>query len=471
MGYNVENDLISTSTFNPTRWGLPPCPAQDLTQHLQRFWYRHQDGFPTKTRDTSAYALHYMSALLRLQTERNFTNIGNTCAMSPQNIQHFMSNSPCDVRFVLWKVQREIVHTPALQQGGVLILDESADEKASAKTVGAGRQYNGRMGKIEMSQVGTFLAFAHLPTSTWTWMDGELFVPEDWFTKEKQSERERLGMPEKRAFATKIELGWQMIQRAREHRLPFEILACDALYGRADGFRHKMDADKLLYMAAVPFSTHVAPMPVEKEADLIWTVEDLAKRQSTLWQTVSVRPTERGTLTEAFACVPVFTWRDEACSRELLVLRKDEAGKISSALCNAPEETPLSQLAEWGCVRYFIERANQDAKSEAGFAELRAQKWLAWEHHLALTILACWFVAQTKLEWQEQYPPDAALLQQLQVERLPTLSMANVREMLRAVLPLPQLTPEEASRQVVKHLFARTQSRKSRMKNLRKPHT
>lgn len=73
---------------------MPPHAEQELTARLQRFWHHHRDGFTTKTRDTSAYALHYVSALLRLQTERNFTNIGNTCAVSNQNIQHFMSSSP-----------------------------------------------------------------------------------------------------------------------------------------------------------------------------------------------------------------------------------------------------------------------------------------------------------------------------------------------------------------------------------------
>ena len=138
---------------------------------------------------------------------------------------------------------------------------------------------------------------------------------------------------------------------------------------------------------------------------------------------------------------------------------------------HAPAATPLSQLAAWACVRYFIERANQDAKTEAGFADLRAQKWLAWEHYLALTVLACWFVAQTKLDWSQQYAPDPALLVQLEVERLPTLSMANVRELLRAVMPLPQLTPEATSRHVMTHLFQRTRSRRSRLKTLRKPPT
>jgi len=50
------------------------------------------------------------------------------------------------------------------------------------------------------------------------------------------------------------------------------------------------------------------------------------------------------------------------------------------------------------------------------------------------------------------------------VEVLPMLSMANVRELLRAVMPLPQLTVEQAVDLVVEHLVNRTRARKSRMK-------
>jgi prepilin-type processing-associated H-X9-DG protein len=35
---------------------------------------------------------------------------------------------------------------------------------------------------------------------------------------------------------------------------------------------------------------------------------------------------------------------------------------------------------------------------------LRAQKYRFWEHHLALTILAGWFIVSTKLEWSQNYP-------------------------------------------------------------------
>jgi SRSO17 transposase len=415
--------------------------------------------------------LSYLSALLRLQTQRHFTNIAQVSEMSSQNIQHFMSNSPWDARFVLWKVQREIARTPALQEGGVLILDESADEKASAKTAGAAPQHNGRLGKVEMSQVGTFLAFAHLPTHTWTWVDGELFVPEACFLEDAAPERERVGIPKERVVATKIQLGWQMIQRVKAHGLAFEALACDDLYGRSHSFRALMHKAGILYMADVPANTRVAPTPFEHQADLIWNVSDIAHAKTTLFQQVEVRPTERGVLCEDFAAVRVFTWRDGQASEEWLVMRRFSDASLSYSLCNAPPDTPLSRLAWLKCVRHFVERANQDAKSEIGWDELQAQKYRAWEHHLALTILSTWFVAQTKLEWAQEYPADPTLLEQMQVDRLPALSLSNVRTMLRAVMPLPQLTPEQATQLVVKQLYNRTQSRKSRLKKRRKPPT
>jgi SRSO17 transposase len=429
------------------------------------------DGFHTKTRDASPYALHYLSALLRLQQERNFTTIGQVSALSAQNIQHFMSNSPWDARFVLWQVQREIARTPGLEAGGILLLDESADEKSSAKTVGAARQYNGRLGKVDMSQVGTFLTFFHPEAHLWSFVDAELFVPEACFAKDRAPQRERVGLPEDRTFATKVELGWRMIQRVRRDGLPFEVLACDALYGEASWFRAAMHKEGILYMADVALATHLAPQPYPREADLIWTAGDLAEASTTLWQQVCVRASERGELCEEFAAVRVFTWRDGQASPEWLVLRRGVDGTVSSALCNAPETTPLAKLAAWKCARYFVERSIQDAKSELGFDELRAQKYLAWEHHLALTVLASWFIAQTKLEWAHECAPEESLAKQLQLDRLPTLSVANVRSLLRAVMPLPQLTPEEATRQVVRHLFNRAQSRKSRLKKGGSPPT
>ena len=98
---------------------------------------------------------------------------------------------------------------------------------------------------------------------------------------------------------------------------------------------------------------------------------------------------------------------------------------------------------------------------------MRAQKYRAWEHHLALTVLASWFVAQTKFEWAQDYPRDPALLSQFNTEVLPALSVANVRKLLRTVMPLKQLTEEQVTERIIEHLLNRTRSRKSRIKKQR----
>ena len=43
----------------------------------------------------------------------------------------------------------------------MLILDEYADEKAGGKSAGTYRQYNGRMGKVDLCQVAVMLGYVN----------------------------------------------------------------------------------------------------------------------------------------------------------------------------------------------------------------------------------------------------------------------------------------------------------------------
>lgn len=161
-----------TETQPSSAWGLPPGEVKLLGTRLVAFRERFADCFATATRDTSKYALDVLSGLLRMTTERNFSNLARTAGASQQNIQHFMSHSTWEAQDVLREIRSELADLPRFQNRSVLILDESAEEKASARTAGAGRQYNGRLGKVEMSQVGVFLAYAN--DGLWTWVDGVL---------------------------------------------------------------------------------------------------------------------------------------------------------------------------------------------------------------------------------------------------------------------------------------------------------
>jgi SRSO17 transposase len=466
----------------------------EVAERLRGVWSRDRACFRTQTRETSENAWTYLRGLLTMDQERTFASIARRvegAETDRQRIQHFMSASPWSAQAVLEQIRAAVAATALLQAGSVLILDESADVKAGEKTAGAGRQDNGRVGKVEVSQVGTFLALANEEQRFWTWIDGELFVPERWFSPERAKSRTRLGIPADRQFATKIELGWRMIHRVRAAGVPFEAVLCDELYGRSRWRRAHLDALGLLDLADVPADTLVYLTPpafgvptnapeargraVSQPRGLDETspipAAQVAALPETRFVTIPVRAAERGVLADEFAARRVWTVREGRLAPEWLVMRRHQGSgaqskrKLSYALSNATAETAetaLARLAELKCLRYGMECANREAKSDLGWDDFRAQKFRAWEHHLALTILAAWFVAQTKLEWAWQAPPDPALAADLGLARLPALSVANVRELLKASLPLPQLSPDQAQRLVVTHLVRRSRATASR---------
>jgi SRSO17 transposase len=414
-----------------------------------------------------------------MDSQRNFAHIGRQTDVSEQNMQHFMSNSPWSGPLLISKMQEDVVHEDKFQKGSVLLLDESADDKAGRHSVGAGRQYNGRRGKVDNCQVGVFLSYAN--NGYHTWVDGEVFIPEDWFTDEAAARRHRVGIPEERSFQTKPELGWQMIRRVCERGLPFEAVAFDTLYGRNPWLRDQVSAAGMEYYADTPANTKVyleppvIGMPRNKRgpkakkkrvlSPKAMRVDRLRHDLDTIWHAITLRPSERGYLKADFASRRVWTVRDDnTVVEEWLLIRRD-GKKHTYTFSNAPAATPLLTMAQRKSQRYFIERSNQDAKSELGWDEFQATKFRAWEHQLAMTILASWFITHTRLDWADRFERDPDLLAKYEVEILPALSMANVRSMLQAAMPLPQLSPEGAAYLVVKHLDNRTRSRKSRLRS------
>jgi SRSO17 transposase len=244
------------STTEALRWGLPPLEEiEQLGDRLGVFYDRFRALLRTRTRDSSAYGLAYMSGLLRMESERNMAEIGRQSGISPQNVQHFISNSPWSRSAVIQAIQEDIRRHPAFQSGAILVLDESAEQKSGNHSAGAGRQHNGRLGKVEMSQVGVFLSLVTPRVNTW--IDGELFLQERWFTPAYAQLRQQAGIPETRTFQTKPQQGWQMIQRAQTNDVPFVAVAMDDLYGRNAQLRFQLDQAGIEYYGDVPANTVV----------------------------------------------------------------------------------------------------------------------------------------------------------------------------------------------------------------------
>lgn len=481
----MNESVNKPSVFDPQRWGLPTQAVDSLADRLRGIWARYRDRFKTKTHDTSENALVYLRGLLTMKTKRNFVNIAQRVQgidEDGQNLQQFMSDSPWSGQAVFEQIRQEVGQRPELR-GGMLTLDESGDECAGDQKAGAARQYLGREGKVDMGQVG--VATGYYKDGIWTMVGAELYLPETWFDQAHAKLRQRWHIPAERTFATKPALGLQLIRQAKAEGLPFEVVGCDNVYGRDGQFRADLAAEDVIYMADIPANMQVyltKPIvgipetpPGKKgrpfsQPQVLNGVEAVTARtlvghSDFVLQPVAIRQTERGLLIYHCAAHRVWTLTPEGEVREeWLFIRREGDDTFSFSLSNAPVSTPLAQLALWRCQRYFAERIFQDCKSEGGWDELVARKYRAWIHHTALDALALWFIAETKLDWAQAYPRDPELQHQLEVEVLPALSMANVCEMLQAVMPLEQLSPEKATRLVIKHLVNRSSSTRSRLK-------
>lgn len=473
------------SVFSVERWGLPREAVQNLGRDLRAVWQRYHHCFVTRRHDTSFYAFIYLKGLMLLPNQRNYVNIARRVVdpeSDGQNLQHFMSDSPWSAQAVFEHLQEDIRADHRLQ-GGMLSLDESGDVRAGDQSAGAAHQYIGNVGKVAMGQVG--VALGYYAADTWTLVDAELFLPAKWFDQAHRKLHRKLHIPKERTYKTKLEIGLELIDRARQHRLPFSRFSCDALYGQSHEFRQALAQRQIPYLADIPsdlavyLEAPVVGIPPKPEGAMgrppsRWqvlsdakpiAVRDIAQMPETKFETLDLRFCERGQLRYDCTARTVWTITSKGQVRcERLFMRRESDGEITYSLSNEPETTPLRTLALWRCERYFVERTFQDAKSEGGWDELVARKYRAWMHHTALDALTLWFVAQTKLNWAEKHPPDPDLAEQLQIEKLPSLSMANVRLLLEAVMPLPRLSENQAINLVVKHLVNRSASTRSRKK-------
>lgn len=476
-------------------WGLSEETIEELADELVAFHQEFAPLFHTKTRDVSAHGLTGLKGSVLMEGTRSYVEVARQI-VDPlddgQNYQHFMSDSPWASRGLFDMIQGQIGAMPELSEG-MLNLDDSGDRCSSSRKAGAQRQYLGRLGKVDIGQVGVVASYYR--DGVWALVDAELFLPASWFLEDKKRLWKRYHIPPDREFASKLEIANARIDHALAQGLPFEVVGADTWYGRDGSFRDQIAMKGLWYMMSIPCNTDVyltepqigiPPKPEGQRGPACRNeriindasplkVSQLARQLT--FETIEVRAYERGVLRDEFAFCEVWTLREEDRHdadgqpykgvrpvKELLVIRHEASRKMSDSLSNASLTLGTRKLAGWKTDRYFVERTIQDAKTEAGWDDLSSPKYRAYMHTLAIDALAIWFVARTKLKRRTHHATPAESLETLGVCRLPDISFANVRALLRTVFPLKTLTKEEAIQFVTKQLVGRTKSTRSRLK-------
>jgi SRSO17 transposase len=170
----------------------------------------------------------------------------------PHRLQHLLSRAVWDDQQML-----EIASVWAaghLDDGdGVLIVDETADEKSSADAVvGAARQYSGTLGGVALCQVAVTLTYA---TGRGHALIGRaLYLPEGCAADEEH--RELAGVPEEVLFASKPQLAGALLDRAHSLGIRAAFVVGDEVHGGRE-LRRSIRQRGMGYVMAVR-ANHVA---------------------------------------------------------------------------------------------------------------------------------------------------------------------------------------------------------------------
>jgi SRSO17 transposase len=286
-------------------------------------------------------------------------------------MQALLAEHRWDWRAALGGLQQFILDHLADPQA-VLVLDETAELKQGQMTVGVARQHAGITGQVENCQTVVFTAYVtargHTP------FDFRLYLPKSWCADRER--RKRAAVPGDVAFATKTELGTQMVTGAIGGGVPFAFLAGDEVYGRSSKLRAACEKHGKGYVLAVPVNFTVT-LPCRRRV----TVASLARMvPARCWETRS------GHRDYAWA------WAATASPRHQVLIRRSlsDPGDLAFFYCHAPAGCPVSlpALITVAGKRWPAEQCHQQVKEQSGLDQHQVRLWSSFHRHTVLSMCA-----------------------------------------------------------------------------------
>ena len=404
--------------------------------------------FKTKTKSVLIQAELYIELLA--VTERGSRNIeAMSSNLPPSNyhrIQHFISESPWSARKLIDSVALDVNELFKDTKSVGLLLDESSEEKKGDCSVGVAHQYCGSLGKLANCQVAVYATLCS--QEHFSIIDAELYLPESWINDADR--RKKAGVPDTIAYRKKAQIALDIIKRIKAAGIRFDYVAADSLYGHDPDFRVGLDEMGILYVVDTHKDTKIykeafqveipqkklgtkgkTPTIAKPNKPSLRVDKYMAELTEADWDKVVLRNGSKGALVSKVHSKEIFIEENGICQKRTLVIRKTREHKserIHYVISNQSLDTcTAAQLAEYQCTRFYIEQSFREAKQNIGMCEYQVRGWLAWHHHIALSIMALAFFTMEKLENNEN---------------MPLLSYRDIRDMIIAnyleeIEPLP----------------------------------
>jgi SRSO17 transposase len=401
---------------------VSPEVFQQMVDRLGQFVGPYQDALEI---ETGQHHMHlYLQGLLSHLPRKNAEDIATLVDVERQVIQDFIGTVPWDHRPLI----RVLVGQVAEQLGepdGIIAFDPSSFPKRGTHSVGVKRQWCGHRGKIDTCQVGVFMGYvSHHDHAL---LDFRLYLPKEW-ARDEQRRQECHIPPEVRSHTRQA----QCLEMLDEWcaQVPHSWVTGDDELGRHTRFRGELRARGERYILGVPCTTTMrdleAPSPAYsgrgRHPKAPWqSVTDWRKALApTAWRRFMVRDGEKGpvaiemvvrrvqTRIERKRLGPeewlVVTRRPLADERTLEPRASRDATdqdtqhryqyyltptSVSGAALQEPSLAELARVIKAGAC---IEASFTRGKSEVGMDEYQVRTWEGWHHHIALSLLAVWFL-------------------------------------------------------------------------------
>ncbi len=423
---------------------LPPCnltveDVEALRPALTGYIAQFAAAFARA--DQHTWAHRYLQGLVSILPRKSIEPMALAFGCSIRGMQAFVGESPWACAPLLVQHERLVAQTLADQED-VFLVDESGMPKQGQHSAGVARQYCGALGKVCSCQMGVFIGYASV--KGYTLINGQLFVPENWFSEQMAALRDEVGLPNELTFQTKPQIAVALLQAivARDQLHP-RWLAADALYGNAPAFRDSVAALGLWYFTEVSSDqliwrrTPALIVPpwsgkgrkptktrLKTPTNASYRVDALLRRlPKSAWTRGTVKEGSKGPIVCDFAFVRVNEARAGLPgARVWLILRRnvDDPSVVKYYLSNAPATIETTRLARLSGMRWPIELIFEVGKDELGMDQYETRSWLGWHHHMVLVMLAHHFLVWVRVQWREQAP---------------ALTLAQVRLLLTSVIP------------------------------------
>jgi len=393
-----------------------------MVDRLGEFVVPYQQALET---EAAQHPLHlYLQGLLSHLQRKNAEEIAAWVDVDRQVIQDFIGTVPWNHRPLVTVLVGEVAEQLG-EPDGIIAFDPSSFPKRGTHSVGVKRQWCGHRGKVDNCQVGVFMGY--VSRHDHALLDFRLSLPEEWARDAQR--RQACHVPPEVRYHTRQEQCLEMLDAWGE-QVPHGWVTGDDELGRHTRFRHALRERGERYVLGVPYTTTMrdleAPSPAYqgrgRRPKAPWQ-SMRAWRQSLGsegWTRLTVRDGEKGPVEIEMVIRRVQTRleRKRTGPHEWLVVtrrpRADEGPLEPQASRDARDQdarycyryylTPtcvtegelekpsLAELARVIKAGVCIEASFQRGKSEVGMDEYQVRTWEGWHHHMALTLIAVWFL-------------------------------------------------------------------------------